>query len=99
MNEATTAPPAVHTANMQNMTEHQYITASDLKSFYHFGCQLELWKSVHEGHLPQARGRPSPISMAHINRGYKWENLLVKQLDEQNLILRFSCQHDIPVAN
>ena len=75
---------------MQNMTEHQYITASDLKSFYHFGCQLELWKSVHEGHLPQTRGRPSPISMAHINRGYKWENLLVKQLDGRNMILRFS---------
>jgi hypothetical protein len=89
-NEAMTAQTAVHAANIQNMTEHEYLTASDLKSFYHFGCQLELWKSVHEGHISNARGRPSPISMAHINRGYKWENLLVKRLDEQNLILRLS---------
>lgn len=70
--------------------EHQYITASDLKSFYHFGCQLELWNSFHEGHLPQRRDPPSSISMAHINRGYQWESRLVKQLHEQNLILRFS---------
>jgi hypothetical protein len=90
VNKATAARTAPPTINMQNMAEHQYITASDLKSFYHFGCQLELWKSVHEGHLPQTRGRPSPISMAHINRGYKWENSLVRQLDEQNLILRYS---------
>jgi hypothetical protein len=89
-NEAMTAPTAVHAANIQNMTEHQYLTASDLKSFYHFGCQLELWKSVHEGHISNARSRPSPISMAHINRGYKWENLLVKRLNEQDLILRLS---------
>src|SRR5271169_6876680 len=83
------APMAPTAAGPQSM-EHQYLTASNLKSFYHFGCQLELWKSFHEGHLPKKRDPPSSISMAHIKRGYRWESLLVKQLNEQNLILRFS---------
>lgn len=74
---------------LQDM-DHQYLTATDLKSFFHFGCQLEIWKSFHEGHLRQKRHRPSPITMAHFNRGRKWEALLVKRLDEQNLILRYS---------
>lgn len=71
-------------------TEYEYLTASNLNSFYHFGCQLELWKSFHEGHLPQKRDPPSSISMAHIKRGHLWENLLVKRLSKQNLILQFS---------
>ena len=85
----TDIPKAPTDARMQS-PEHQHITASDLKSFYYFSCWLELWKSVHEGHIPENRGDASTLSMAHINRGHKWESLLVKQLDQKKLILRFS---------
>jgi hypothetical protein len=79
----------VNTSVPQDM-DHQYLTATNLKSFFYFGCQLEIWKSFHEGHLPQNPYKPSPISMAHFSRGRKWEALLVKRLDEQKLVLRYS---------
>jgi hypothetical protein len=70
--------------------DHEYLTASNLNSFFHFGCQLELWKSFHEGHLPRRQESPSSISRPHILRGHQWEKHLVQRLDAQNLILRIS---------
>jgi hypothetical protein len=77
--------PSVH-----EWMDHQYVTASLLKSYYHFSCQLEIWKSFHEGHLSRNGYAPSPLSKAHISRGQAWERIVVKRLKENNLILSFS---------
>ena len=77
-------------ATNREWEDHQYLTASNLTSFYHFGCQLELWKSFHEGHVRRRQEPPSSISRAHISRGHQWEKYLVERLDAQNLILRIS---------
>ena len=70
--------------------DYEYLTASNLNSFFHFGCQLELWKSFHEGHRPGLQEPPPPISRAHISRGHQWEKRLVHRLNAQNLILKIS---------
>ena len=69
---------------------HQYITASNLASFYHFGCRLELWNSFHKGHVGHRQESLSSISRAHISRGHQWEKHLVERLEAQDLILRIS---------
>ena len=74
----------------QGWQDHEYLTASNLNSFFHFGCQLELWKSFHEGHVPRRYESPSSISRAHISRGHQWEKSLIRCLDAENLILRMS---------
>lgn len=74
----------------QEWQDHEYVTASNLNSFFHFGCQLELWKSFHEGHVPRRHEPPSSISRAHISRGHQWEKHLVHRLDAEKLILRVS---------
>jgi len=70
--------------------EYKYFTASDINAYFHFACQLQLWKSFHEGHRPGARTRPPAIKRAHMERGYRWEKRIVERLDARNLILRFS---------
>jgi len=70
--------------------EYKYFTPSDINAYFHFACQLQLWKSFHERHGPGVRSRPPALKTAHMKRGYLWEKLIVERLDQRNLILRFS---------
>lgn len=70
------------------------VSASALGQYHHFSCQLALWKSYYE--KPGAE-KPSgifkPTTKAVLKRGRDWENKLVRQLKEQDLILVFDRQN------
>jgi hypothetical protein len=71
--------------------DRKYFTATDLGSYFHFSCQLALWKGFHEGRQPGLkRGFPGPRTLATFSKGFAWEERLVRRLDEKGLILRFS---------
>lgn len=73
------------------MDQTKYVTATDIGSFYHLSCQLALWKTFHNGHQPGRGGRRiSEITRATFTRGDEWERIVVRRLEEQNLILRHS---------
>lgn len=72
--------------------DYEYLTPSDINTYFHFACQLQLWKSFHEGHRPGARIRPTAVQTAHMKRGDQWERHVVERLDAQNLLLRFSAR-------
>jgi hypothetical protein len=75
--------------------DHEYLTASDINGYFHFACQLQLWKSFHEGHKPRTWSHPPPLKKAHMNRGNRWEQHVVERLEAQNLILRFSSRSSL----
>jgi hypothetical protein len=67
----------------------QYLTATDLGGYFHLSCQLSLWKTYHEGHQKGAgMTKIAPRTKATFFRGNEWENLLVKRLEANDLILR-----------
>lgn len=71
--------------------EDKYLTATDLGTYYHLACQLSLWKTFHGGHLHKRKpSQLSSITKATFARGNEWEEILVRRLDAQGLILRFS---------
>src|SRR5579871_714215 len=71
--------------------EDKYLTATDLGTYYHLACQLSLWNAFHKGHLHKRKpSQLSSITKATFSRGNEWEGTLVRRLDAQDLILRFS---------
>lgn len=71
--------------------DRKYFTATDLSAYYHFSCQLALWKGFHEGRQQtQKRGSPGSRTLATFSRGAAWEEKLVKTLEDKGLISRFS---------
>jgi hypothetical protein len=71
--------------------DRKYFTATDLGSYFHFSCQLALWRGFHEGRQPGLkRGTPGPRTLATFSKGFAWEETLVRRLEETGLILRVS---------
>jgi hypothetical protein len=71
--------------------DRKYFTATDLSGYFHFSCQLALWKGYHEGRQQtQKRGSLASRTLATFSKGFAWEERLVKRLEDNGLILRFS---------
>ncbi|KAI9096652.1 hypothetical protein DFS34DRAFT_149922 [Phlyctochytrium arcticum] len=72
----------------------QYLTASEIGVYYTNHCRKYLWltsaKKALKKDSQSVKVEPSALSQARFNRGYKWEDVLRKELTDQDLILHGS---------
>ena len=64
------------------------LSATNLASAHHLGCDLYLHNAYHASEIPRNRlTLPSELSKAQFARGNDWESTLFRWLDEEDLLL------------
>lgn len=65
------------------------LSATNLASAYHLGCDLYLHHVYHRSDIQNSQlNSPSELSKAQFERGNEWEAALFRWLDDENLLLR-----------